>query len=67
MEETLKKLCQKLDILISVVAIQGKEQIEQVRILRNLNYSIPEISKLLGVTTRTVDNKIAELKKIKKL
>lgn len=67
MEEEIKKLTQKIDTLISIIAIQGKEQDEQVRILRTLDYSIIEIANLLGVNSRTIDRKIAELKKNKKL
>jgi hypothetical protein len=67
MEKEIKQLCNKLDKLIAIIAIQDKEQQEQVRLLRLLEYTVPEISGLLGVSTRTVDNKIAELKKKGKL
>ena len=67
MEQEIKKLCDKMDKLISMIAIQGKNQNEQVRILRYLGYKIPEISELLGVSPRTINNKIAALKNSKKL
>ncbi|MBN8585870.1 MAG: HTH domain-containing protein [Ignavibacteria bacterium] len=60
-------LCNKIDKLIAIIAIQDKPLEEQVRMLRLLEYSIPDISTFLGVSTRTIDNKIAELKKSGKL
>ena len=64
----LGDLCSKLDILIAFIAIQDiSENIDKVLRLRKLNYPIKDISKIIDVTSRTVDNYISELKKQKKL
>jgi len=67
MENQINKLCDKIDMLIAIISIQNKDVEEQVRILKVLDYKIPKIASLLGISTRTVDNKIAELKRKGKL
>lgn len=60
-------ILKKLDILIGILAIQNKDLLEQVRILRFLEYTVPEIAEFTGISKRSVDNKIAELKRNKKI
>jgi hypothetical protein len=65
---TLDDLYNKLDILIALIAIKDvSEDIEKVKILRDFNYSINDISKYLGLSSRTIDNYISKLKKQKKV
>lgn len=65
---TLDDLYKKLDILIAVIAIKDyDDDIEKVKILRNLNYPINDISKLSGIAIRTVNRHISKLKKQKKI
>lgn len=65
---TLDDLYYKLDILIALIAIKDiSEDLEKVKILRNLNYPINDISKFLGIAERTVDRHISKLKKQKKV
>lgn len=61
--ELLKEICIKLDDLISLFAVQGKEKEEQIKIMVNNGYSNSKISKLIGIPKGTVDSIRANFKK----
>ncbi len=61
--ELLKEICLKLDDLISLFAVQGKEKEEQIKIMVNNGYSNSKISKLIGIPKGTVDSIRANFKK----
>ncbi len=63
-EELLEEISKKLDKIIGVLAIQGKDNITQVKILKSLNYSSEEIGNLIGSTASNV-RKIVFRNKIK--
>lgn len=67
MEDQIKELCNKLDKLIALIAIQGKNPEEQIRTLRILEYKNSDIVDYTGIPLRTVVRRIGELKKIKKI
>jgi predicted nucleic acid-binding protein len=49
--EILEEISQKLDLLIFVQSLQGKERIEQIKILKNYkgNLSKRELEKVTGI------------------
>jgi len=53
----------KLDKLISLFAVQGKEKEEQIKIMVSYGHSNSQISKLLGIPKGTVDSIRAKFKK----
>jgi len=60
------KIIKKLDIIIALLATQGKENEEKLKILKSLKYPYSEISKLIGVpegTLKTWDFKQRKSKK----
>ena len=54
-EKILNEISTKLDKLIAITVIQGKERDTQIRILASLGVSNSEISKLIGIPKGTVD------------
>ena len=56
-EELLEEISKKLDKIISILAIQGKDEDTQIRILKKLGYNSIEIEKLLGISGRLRDKK----------
>jgi len=48
------EILKKLDIIIALLATQGKENEEKLKILKSLGYPYSEISKLLGVPIGTL-------------
>lgn len=61
-EITLSEINDKLNKLIAIMAIQNKNEDEQVKILSLLDYTIEEISMFTGISNRTVFRKRAKLK-----
>lgn len=64
-KELLQEICTKLDKLIGISAIQGKEEDDQIKILVSLGYTNSEISRLAHIPKGTVDTKRAKHKKRK--
>ena len=61
-----EQIIKKLDTIIALLATQGKENEDKLKILKSLGYSYSEISKLLGVpegTLKTWDFKMRKSKK----
>lgn len=50
MEDLLTEISQKLDMLITIVSIQGKTRNEQVDILSNRGMAAKEIGQILGMS-----------------
>ena len=53
--DLLIEISEKLDNLISLLLVQGKEKEEQIQILVNRAFSNSRISQLLGIPKGTVD------------
>ena len=56
-EELLSEISQKLDKIIGILAIQGKDEDTQIRILKQLGFEAIEIGNILGVQGRLRDKK----------
>jgi len=56
-EMLLSEINEKLEKIIAILAIQGKDEDTQIRILKRLDFPSDEIGKLLGVTGRLRDKK----------
>jgi len=48
-EKILEEISLKLDKLIAITAIQGKDEEQQIKILKALGVSTKEISQLIGI------------------
>lgn len=48
------EVLKKLDTIIALLATQGKEEKDKLKILKSLGYPYSEISKLLGVPEGTL-------------
>lgn len=48
------EITKKLDTIIALLATQGKEDVEKLKIMKALGYPYSEISKLLGVPEGTL-------------
>jgi len=60
--DILKNIEVKIDKLTGVMAIQGKEQDIQIKILTGLGYSSTEIALLVGTTPGNVRTRISRTK-----
>ncbi len=60
------EMLKKLDTIIALLATQGKEDEEKLKILKSLGYPYSEISKLLGVPVGTLKTWDFKLRKTKK-
>jgi len=60
--DILKNIEEKIDRLTGVMAIQGKEQDIQIKILTGLGYSSTEIAPLVGTTPENVRIRIFRTK-----
>lgn len=49
-----EKILEKLDVIIGLLAIQGKEKDEQIKILHSLGFTSKIISQLTGVPQGTI-------------
>ena len=59
-----EEIVEKLDIIIGLLATQGKEKDEQIRILTSLDFTTKKISKLTGIPERSIRRiKSTKLKK----
>lgn len=63
--EVLKEISRKLDDLVTLFSVQGKEKEEQIRIMVSNGYSNSQIAKLLGLPKGTVDSIRAKFQKKK--
>jgi DNA-directed RNA polymerase specialized sigma24 family protein len=61
--DILLEISEKLDRLIGILAVQGKDRDEKISILVSLGFSNAEIGKLIGVPKGTVDSIRAKSKK----
>lgn len=61
--QLLMEISEKLDKLIGIFAIQGKNRDEQIKVLVSLGFTNAEISKLTGMPKGTVDTIRAKSKK----
>ena len=53
-KELLEEISGKLDKIMGVLAIQGKEEDSQIRILKNQGFNSEEVGKLVGLKETTV-------------
>ena len=51
-EKLLSEINQKLDKIIGILAIQGKDEDTQIRILKKIGFEAVEIGNLLGIQGR---------------
>ncbi len=61
--ELLEEMNQKLDKLIGLIAIQGKEESQQIKILTDFGFNSTEVGNLLGIPPGTVRRKNLEMRK----
>jgi len=61
--DLLEQISRKLDKLIGVIAIQGKEKNDQIGVLVSLGFTNLEISKITGIPKGTIDWTRAKKKK----
>lgn len=61
--ELLTEISTKLDYLVALMASQGKERNDQIKILVGQGYSNSMVAKLLGIPKGTVDVIRAKKKK----
>lgn len=59
----LMEISEKLDKLLGVIAIRGKNKYEQVKVLASLGFTNKEISDLTAIPKGTVDGIRAKSKK----
>lgn len=52
--ELLEEISNKIDRLIGIIAIQGKDEDVQIRILKRLGFTSKETGDLTGLTDATV-------------
>ncbi len=66
-EELLEEISSKIDKLTGIIAIQGKNRGQQLKILSGLDFTSKEIGDLLGIHPGAVRNMLftAKKKKIK--
>ena len=64
--ELLIEINSKLNTLVALRAIQGKERDDKIKILSGLEFTNVEISKLLGIPKGTIDGVRAKKKGGKK-
>ncbi len=57
-EVLLKEISKKLDVLIAMFAIQGKDIKSQIKILKSLGYSNVQVGKLVGMSETNVRAKL---------
>jgi hypothetical protein len=62
----LEDLNKKMDSLVALTAVQGKDRDNQIKILAGLEFTNLSISKFLGVPKGTVDTIRAKMKGGKK-
>jgi hypothetical protein len=62
-KDILIEMNKKLDRLIGILATQGKDRDDKIRILVSLGFSNSEISRLIGVPKGTVDSIRAKTQK----
>ena len=56
-EDLLSEISQKLDKIMGILAIQGKDENTQIRILKKLGFEAIEIGNILGIQGRLRDKK----------
>lgn len=56
-EQLLSEITSKLDQIIAVLAIQGKDEDTQIRLLKKRGFQAIEIEKLLGISGKVKDRK----------
>ena len=61
--DVLKDISGKLDDLIALVGVQGKDKEEQIMILVEKGYTNSEMAELLGIPKGTIDTIRANAKK----
>ena len=61
--QLLQEISKKLDDLITLFAVQGKEKKDQIKLMAEKGYSNSEMGKLLGIPKGTVDSIRADFKK----
>ena len=61
-KQILEEISEKLSKLVGLNAIQGKNKVEQIKILTALNFTNVEISNLTGIPKGTIDRTRMEIK-----
>lgn len=65
-EELLEEISEKLDNLTGLIAIQGKEENLQIKILTSLGFDSKEVGNFLGIPSGTIRRRNLEMRNIKK-
>jgi phage portal protein BeeE len=65
-QKLLQDISNKIDKLIALTAIQGKDENQQIKILRSLNFTFTDISKLTGVPESTIKDKAKKISSLKR-
>lgn len=58
----LSEISEKLDYIIALLMVNGKERNEQIKVLVEMNFTNSKISKILGIPKGTVDSVRAKQK-----
>lgn len=53
-----KEVLEKLDVIIGLLAIQGKEIDDQIKVLRSLGFTISQISGITAIPEGTIKTKM---------
>lgn len=61
-EELLEEISKKLDKLTGILAINGKDEDQQIKILTDLDFTSAEVGSLLGLPAGTVRRKNLEMR-----
>jgi len=63
--DVLKNIERKIDKLTGIIAVQGKDEYIQIRILNKMGLTSQEISELLGLTSSAVRMRMSRKKSSK--
>jgi hypothetical protein len=61
-KQLLEEINDKLNTLVGLNAIQGKQKVDQIKILASMGFTNAEISKITGIPKGTVDTTRARKK-----
>lgn len=62
-EELLEEISKKLDKLTGILAIEGKDEDQKIKILTDLGFTSAEAGNLLGLPPGTIRRKNLEMRK----
>lgn len=62
-EELLEEISKKLDKLTGILAIEGKDEDQQIKILTDLGFTSAEVGSLMGLPSGTIRRRNLEMRK----